>query len=365
MAQDRYRVAIVGAGMIANAGHIPAWRDLGDEIEIVGVANIHIGKAQKTAERYDIPHAYSDTERMLKELEPDIVSICTPNVYHKEGTLAALAAGAHVLCEKPVAPNYDDAKEMFEAAEEADRLLCVAQTIRFSSESVAAKEIVDAGRLGEIYYAETSSMRRRGVPTWGTFHMEEHAGGGALCDIGVHSLDLLLWIMGNPRVVAASGQTYTKLANRDEGLVTSLVDSGAPVGVFTPRPYDPDEFDVEDMAAGFLRLENGCTISLKASWAANVPQGYGGTIILGTEGGLTLDPLTLIGTMDRYQVDVKPKVPADPDMPFYGHWKLTAHFLRSIKGEEDLLVKKEGVLNVTRALEGLYRSAEEGHEMRF
>ena len=107
--------------------------------------------------------------------------------------------------------------------------------------------------------------------------------------------------MGNPKVVAASGATYTKLADQREDVVTSLADSGAPEGVFAPRDYDLGEYDVEDMAAGFLRLENDATISIRASWAANLPDGTGGTLIMGTKGGLTFNPLTFIGTLGHYQ----------------------------------------------------------------
>ena len=363
MRNGKLRVAIIGAGMIANAGHIPAWRNLGD-VEIVGVASLHQRSANGTADRHQIARAYTDAQEMLAELKPDVVSVCTPNVYHKEWSIASLEAGAHVLCEKPIAPAYVDAVEMFAAAEAVGRILFVGQSGRFSSGVMAAKEIADSGQLGEMYYGEVSAMRRRGVPRWGKFHMKEHSGGGPLYDLGVHALDALLWIMGNPRVVAASGVTYTKLANRDEGLIASLADSGAPVGVFTPRPYDRREFDVEDMAVGFIRLEDGATVSIKVSWAANVPEGMGGTMILGTEGGLRLRPLILVRNMGSYQVDVTPRVPADPDVPFYGHWRETEHFLKVIRGEEELLVKREEVLNVMRALEALYRSAEEGREVR-
>ena len=364
MPEKRLKVAVVGAGMIANAGHIPAWKNLEEDAEIVAVCNRGLERARDTAERHRIPRAYDDCARMLAETEPDIVCVCTPNVSHKEYALAALDAGAHVFCEKPVAAGYADAVEMYERAEAAGRILFVTQTGRFAGNVLAAREIAGAGHLGRMYYAETALLRRRGVPTWGRFHMKGASAGGPLCDLGVHALDALLWIMGGPRVVAASGAAYTEIANRDEGLVESLADSGAPVGVFDPRPYDAEEFDVEDMAAGFLRLENGATISLKASWAANVPDGTGGAFILGNKAGLKLNPLTLIGTLGRYQSDTAVNVPADPDIPFHGHWMAAAHLVRVLRGEEELLVKKEQVLNVINALDGLYRSAAEGAEVR-
>jgi predicted dehydrogenase len=88
-------------------------------------------------------------------------------------------------------------------------------------------------------------------------------------------------------------------------------------------------------------------------------------MILGTEGGLKLRPLTLVRNMGGYQVDVTPKLPSDPNVPFYGHWKETAHMVRVIRGQETLCIKREEVLNVIRALEGLYTSAQKGREVRF
>jgi predicted dehydrogenase len=362
MTERPLRVAILGAGMIANAGHVPAWQHAG--AEIVAIQSRTLSKAQETARREGIPHAYDDWRALLAEQAPDVVSICTPNSSHAELTIAALEAGAHVLCEKPVATTYADALAMFQAAERAGRVLMVGQSGRFGAEIQAAKRLVEGGQLGEIYYAETSALRRRGVPQWGRFHMRADSGGGALIDIGVHALDALLWLMGNPAVVATSGLTYCKLANQDEGLVTSLADSGAPLGVFAPRAYDWRELDVEDLGVGLLRLADGASITLRASWAANVPPGMGGTLLLGTVGGLRLSPLTLIGRVGAYQADSVLKVPPDPQIPFHGTWRAAEHLTRVIRGQEALLVRREEVLNVIGALEGLYRSAALGREVR-
>ena len=360
----RYKVAVIGTGMIATAGHIPAWKNLGDEVELVAVADLHQDRAELVARTEGIPRAFGDWRRMLAESRPDIVSVCTPNALHRDPTIAALESGAHVLCEKPIATSLADAQAMFAAAEKAGRTLFVGQSSRFFEKSRAAHEIAASGRLGSIYFGETTSMRRRGIPTWGQFHMKEFSGGGPIYDLGVHTIDLLYWLMGNPRVEAVSCLTWTKFGNRDEGLATSLAESGAPLGVLTPRPFDPREFDVEDMAAALIRLQGGASIIMKTSWAANIPQETSSTTVLGTAGGLSMDPLTLVTNEGRYQANLVAQVPADRAVMFAGHWGETAHFVRVLRGEEQLMVRKEEVLNVMATLDALYRSAAEGREVR-
>ena len=360
----RYRVAVIGTGMIATAGHIPAWKHLAEEAEIVAVADLQQERADLVARTEGIPRGYGDWRQMLAETEPDIVSVCTPNAHHREPAVAALQAGAHVLCEKPIATSLADATAMFDAARKAGRVLFVGQSSRFFEKSRAAKEIAASGRLGKVYFGETVAMRRRGIPTWGQFHMKRFSGGGPIYDLGVHTIDLLFWLMGNPKVVAVSGATWTMFGNRDEGLLTSLAESGAPLGVLTPRQFHPREFDVEDMAAGLIRMEGGVSIIMKTSWAANIPQETSSMTILGSEGGLFMDPLTLVTNEGRYQANLLLQCPAERAVMFAGHWGETAHFIRVLKGEEELVVKEPEVLNVMATLDALYRSAAEGREVR-
>ncbi len=364
MSDSKYRIAVIGTGMIANAGHMPAWKELKDDVEVVAVSDILADRAKLVAETEGIPHAFGDWEKMLADVSPDIVSICTPNLYHKEQAIAALEAGAHVLCEKPIAGTYADAVAMYDAADGAGKHLMVCQSLRWYNHMIAAKEFASTGKLGEMYYAEVMGMRRRGIPTWGQFHMKKHSGAGPVYDLGVHQLDSLFWLLGNPKVVSVTAQAYTKIGNRDEGLITSLADSGAPLGVLTPRKYDYHEFDVEDMAAGFIRLESGAVVSFKTSWAANIAKEQFNTNILGTEGGLNLDPFALATNMGSYQVDVTPKIPADREHFFAGHFGATAHFIRLIRGEETPVVKREEVFNVMRTLDAIYKSSEEGREVQ-
>lgn len=364
MSKEKFRVAIVGTGMIGSTAHAPAWAALKDDVELVATADILPERAESVAAGFDIPNHYGDWEKMLKEQEPDIVSVCTPNCYHKPITIAALKAGAHVCCEKPIAPGYADAKEMFDTAEAVGRELFITQTSRFTGTSFAAKEYAENGLLGEMYYAETATIRRRGIPKWGVFHIKEHNAGGPVYDIGVHALDMLIWVMGNPKVTAVSGQTVLKFGNKDENLATSLFDSGADAGLlFEPRPYDYREFDVEDFASGYMRLEGGGSLVLRTSWAANVEQGAGSTFILGTQGGLMFDPLRYISNQGRYMADSLPQVPRGAGKAFGGHFMHHDHAVKVLRGEEEKIVKREEVLNVIRALDALYESAEVGHEV--
>ena len=199
---SKLRVAIIGTGMIANSAHFPALNILRKEglVDVVGVADIRETAAVETAKRHDVPNWYTDPQKMLDELKPDFVAVCTPNMYHKEWTIKALKSGAHVACEKPMALTLADAEEMWQTAKECGKHLFPCQCMRWRNYMQQSKELVTSGELGDVYFSDIEFIRRIGIPTWGMFHMKEHNFGGPFCDLGVHLIDSLLWIVGDKKV---------------------------------------------------------------------------------------------------------------------------------------------------------------------
>ncbi len=363
---EKLKVAVISCGMISNKAHIPSYQYYPGRCEVVAVCDLNEEACEATVRRFNIPHWYKDVEEMLVKEKPDLVSVCVPNGFHKSMTMLALSHGCHVLCEKPVALNYQDAKEMFDYAGEKGKTLVACQVLRFYPEYLFAREMSENGTLGDVYYSEFAFTRRRGVPKWGAFHKKSASGGGALCDLGVHMIDAGLWIMGCPEVKSVSGITSSYIAKNETDVITSLKESGAPAGVFTRQVYKPEEFEVEEFAAGTIRLENGGIMSFKTSWAVNLPPEYRMSFA-GTKSGLLLPEMKILGTMGRYQADIEPRVFAD-EAPFAGevfpgHFKLVENVLDHIQNGAELIVKPEQTKTVTAIIEAFYRSAEEGREV--
>lgn len=352
-----FKVCIISCGMISNSAHIPAYKQFAEDYEIVAVCDVNKDAAKETAQRHKIKNYYTDAKEMLLNEKPDVVSVCVPNCFHKEYTMMALENGANVLCEKPLAFTYSDALEMFECAKKNNKVLMACQSMRFTSDRLAAKEYIDENGLDDIYYGELSRIRRRGIPFWGTFHMKKISCGGAFVDIGVHMLDALVWLMGNPTVKSVYADT--KQNHKDE--IGSLKGSGALTGkVDIARAFNPDEMDVEDFSCGMITFENGAKISFKVAWAANMPESSDISLI-GKKKGIFLPECKAYSGEDCEEDIEKKTIPYDT--PFPGHIYLVDNMKKVLKGEEDPVVKPEETLNVSKIIELFYKSAELGREV--
>lgn len=354
------KVCIISCGMIANSAHIPAYRRFPDSYEIAAVSDINEAAAKDTAGRHGIRHYYADAGQMLAEEKPDVVSVCVPNCFHKMYTLMALEHGANVLCEKPIALTYHDALEMFQCAKKHGKLLMACQSMRFTPDRLAAKEYMKKSGVDDIYYGELSRIRRRGIPTWGTFHIKKINGGGAFIDIGVHILDALVWLMGNPKVksvnaIAMQNHKYE---------IGSIKESGALTGeVHNRRMFDPEEMDVEDFSCGYISFENGAKVSFKVAWAANMPEASDIRLV-GKRVGIDL-PSGKIYFGEHGEDMLKMSPLLYTDTPFAGHIYLVDNMRRALMAEESLFVAPEETLNVSAIIEMFYKSAELQREVSF
>lgn len=353
-----YKVAIISCGMIASSAHIPAYKAYPDRYEIVAVCDVNAELAEKTAKEHGIAHYYTDAEEMLRAHKPDVVSVCVPNMLHKKFTMLALSYGAHVLCEKPLAFTYADAKEMFDYAAAQGKRLMACQSLRFLPERLDAYERMQRGEIGEVYYAEMSRIRRRGIPTWGKFHIKAYSGGGALVDIGVHGLDSALWLMGNPQPVSVNA-VMNKVHTDEHGLTES---AGALKGWAPSQKFDPAEMDVESFSSGTVRFAGGKALAFKVAWAANLSE-ENNLRFSGATGGIDLENREYYCGVDTTQeVTVAPN--GFKDEPFYGHFCLVKNLADVLDGQAELFVKPEETLAVTAVLEAAYLSAEQGREVR-
>ncbi len=365
MKDSKLKAAVISAGMIASKAHIPAYLNLKDKVDLVAVCDMNEAVAEAAAKRDGIPHFYKDARKMLEEIKPDIVSVCTPNVSHKGLAAMALEMGAHVACEKPLALTYKDTKELFDLAKKKGKYLFACQTLRYMDEFMVAKEMANQGVFGQMYFSEFNLIRRRGIPKWGTFHLMSANGGGAFCDLGVHMIDSILWIMGNPKFEAISGSTASYIGRSETDIITSLAESGAPAGVFNARPFAPEEFEVEEFAAGSIRLEGGARINFKTSWAVNLPNEFG-INFAGSKAGLAIPKMELYSTMGRYQADIKPRIFKEgkyEGRDFSGHYYLMEDAVNYLLGGGKLPVRPEETLNVAAVIDAFYISAREGREV--
>ena len=364
----KYKIGIIGCGFAANGAgatnqiHMPSLARMRDEVEMVAFCDLIEEKAVTAAKEYGAENAkvYTDYKELLKDDSIDIVDVCTPNKSHAEVTVAALEAGKHVYCEKPMAKKYADAVKMLDAAKRTGKKLTIGYQYRFQPDAWYLQQVCRRGDLGEIYFAKAHALRRRAVPAWGVFLNEEEQGGGALIDIGTHALDMTLWMMNNHQPVSVMGSSFKKFANQK--------DTGNFFG-----DWDPAQFTVDGSSFGFIKMADGATIYLEASWALNILDACEAKVTLcGTRAGADMRDGLRINKADLGKLTViKPSVLAGegqvfdtpPSLP--PGELLARNWIDCIRNNTDPVVLPEQALVVTRILEAIYESASTGEAVRF
>ncbi|TYS60453.1 Gfo/Idh/MocA family oxidoreductase [Bacillus infantis] len=339
---EKLRVGIIGAGGIAQSRHIPALLTLSELASVEAICDIHEETARLTAEKFGVPHAFGDYQDMLEIV--DAVVICTPNRYHAEISVAALKAGKHVLCEKPMAMTAEECEEMIKASKKSGKQLAIAYHYRFMKEARAAKKVIEENEIGQPIVARAKALRRRKVPGWGVFTNKELQGGGAMIDYGCHFLDLALWLLGSPEPVEVTGTAYNQLS-RMENQVNLWGD------------YDHQTIEVEDHVTAYIRFADGASLLFETSWMANIKNDEESLGISGLTGGIDVFPFQLNQLKNGMLLNSEAEwLPGeeDPGIP------QARNFLNSCLGKEQLIVKPEEALRVSKIIDAIYKSSETG-----
>jgi len=343
------RAGVIGLGY-AGEQHLKHFKAV-PGVEPVALAGLEEDRLRELGELYGVPDLYASWEDLVAREDLDIVSIGAPNHLHAPIAIAALAGGRHVLCEKPLARNGPEAERIVKAAREADRAVHIAFTQRERGDVQALKRHVEEGNLGRIYHTRATWLRRNGIPGMGGwFTSKELAGGGPLIDLGVHMVDMALYLMGEPEVESVSCATYAELGPRGRG------------GWQGKGPLQGDKpYEVEDLATAFLRLSGGATLNLEAGWAAYRESSDDfGVTLYGTDGGAEMK-VRNYGTGDtvRIYTDVAgvPAVVTPEIEPRIGHLAVVRRFVETIRGDDWRGQHGEDGLDRARIIDACYESA--------
>jgi predicted dehydrogenase len=349
---DKIKVGIIGVGQVGKR-HVERYQQLSG-VEIVAVADIDQAEAIRVAEINEVPHVFTDLRDLLALDEIHAVDVCLHNNLHAPVSIAALEAGKHVFCEKPIAGSYSDALAMVETARRLGRRLGVQIRDLFSMPIKAAKRLIDEGYLGEIYYARSVGVRRRGRPYvdgYGThsFVRKEVAGGGAIFDVGVYNIATMLYLMGTKDVKTISGKAYQEID-------------------MYPDRRETSGYNVEEMGLGLVRLAPNVTLDIEESWAIHYDVSESSKV-LGSKGGLKLDPLTYFttiadlemdGTFDLARADFRWH---SCDEAFDAYDSPEAHWIAGLQGRVEMIDTAGLALTTSLISEGIYLSNQLGREV--
>lgn len=349
---EKIRVGIIGVGGISES-HIQAYRQ-NPRAALCAFCDIDEKRLKEMGEKHGVTHLYTDKDEMLRQENLDAVSVCTWNSQHAPCTIAALKAGVHVLCEKPMAISSKEAEEMQKAAEESGKLLMIGFVRRFGNDCHIMQDFIKRDFLGDIYYAKAAYLRRNGNPG-GWFGDKSRSGGGPLIDLGVHVIDLVRYLSGNPKAVSVYGATFQKLFDRKGAIGKQKYLSAS--------ASENDICDVEDLASAMIRFDNGEVLSIEAAFSLNIKADCGTIELFGTKAGVKLSPeIEFYNSQYEYLSNVSLDVPSALD--FNGIFSNEIdHFLTCIQEGGPCKAPAEDGVELMRILEAVYESARTGHEV--
>lgn len=347
----KINVGIIGMGKIGTV-HATAFRNT-PGAELAALCDTRADVLKAKGEEFGVKSLFHNYHKMLEQSNLDAIIICTPNFTHCSATIDALKAGKHVLCEKPMALNAREGARMSAAARKARKTLQMGMVWRCKPEAKLAKDYIEKDYLGRIYHLRLALRRKRGIPgLGGWFTTKALSGGGVLIDIGVHFLDLCLWLADAWKPERVSASLSSEFGNPIKNYVFTSMWAGPPKLDGT--------FDVDDYATGIVRFPKKLTLSFELSWAANCEEGDF-VEILGRKGGLRLadgNGLTLFTEHNGHIADIRPQLPATDPFPSQAR-----AFIKAIRGKTKPPATAEQGVTIMKLLDAIHKSSELGKEV--
>lgn len=351
----KLKIAVIGCGNIARAVHLDA-HAANKDVELAALCDIQTDRLQAMGRKYGVNDLYTDYKDILRRDDIDAVDICTPNYLHSVIAVDALKDRKHVFCEKPDAVSVEEVMKMNQAWKKSGKVLMIMRNNRFRPETKFLKKYIQSGEMGEIYTGRCGWIRRRGIPgRGGWFTTKVQSGGGPLIDLGVHMIDLAVWLMGNPRAVSVAGSTYCMFAD-------STAESDSVHSQFGDARKD-GIFDVEDLATGFIKFDNGASLSIEFSWASNIEREENFVELRGTGAGFSLygTDLKIFGESSGTLTQTIPNFKGSEFKN--AHAANLKHFTDVIlNGTKPIFEPEQGV-DMIKILTAVYKSAETGREV--
>jgi predicted dehydrogenase len=328
---DKVRIGIVGMGTIAQTIHLPILSKLPDA-EIVAACDVDLHKATSVAKKYGIPRCYNSYDEMLKKEEEIVaVDVCAPTNLHKDIAIAVLESKRDVLVEKPLARTQKESEEIVAAAKRNHRQVMVGMNNRFRPDAMILKGFIQEKALGDIFYAKAGWFRKLGGSNpWLT--RKEQSGGGVVLDLGIVMFDLAFWMMGYPEVKEVNATNYS---HQTKG--------------------------VEDSSVMFMKMKNGSTLTIEASWSFESNQDFFYCDCFGTDGSGSLNPFRILKRMHGSLVNVAPASHETPQMLYRKSYENELkHWIGALRGLHAVISTGEESVHRMKIVDAIYRSAKLG-----
>ena len=331
---EKVKIGVIGLGGVAQLVHLPNFSKI-PNADLTAVAEINRNRLQTISDKFNVKQRFCNYNDMLEKSDIEAVIIATPTSTHKDITIDCLNAGKDVLIEKPMARTFQEAKQIVDAAKKNKKILMVGMNLRYRPDTMLLRSFINTNEIGEPFYVKCGWIRKQSSgEKW--FTKKEESGGGVIIDLGIHIMDLALWLLNYPEISSVSAQNfhhYTK--------------------------------NVEDTSISCIKCINSAVINMEVSWSLPVEKDHFFLEVYGTKGSFSINPFRLYKKVENDYINLTPTQVDNPTVLFKkSYLNELKSFIGAIKGLNPNFSPGEEAMQRMKIIEAMYQSAEKKHEIK-